>query len=121
MTTENQHISVYEGEDKTIKISVTDTSGGSAVDLSGASEITWSVTSGATSGTAIITKTKTGGEITLANDAGTSDQIVIALDAADTQGQEGNSLYHECRVLDAASKSHVVAVGGFSVRHSATG
>jgi hypothetical protein len=119
MTTTAQDITVYEGEDKTILISVTDTSGGSAVNLTGATT-TWVVTTGASSNTAIISKTSTDAEITYDNDAGTNDRINIALASADTQGQEGNVLYHECKVVDSGSDTHIVATGKFTVRHAST-
>ena len=121
MTTTAQDITVYEGEDKNITISVTDTAGGSAVNMTAATSITWRVTTKKNVDTATIEKTLAAGGITLANDAGTNDQIVIALASADTQGLEGDKYYHECRMVDSAGKNHVVAIGYFDVKYSVTG
>ncbi len=120
MTQSTQNITVREGEDKVIQISVkTQRVGGTAVNLTG-STITWVVTIGPESSAALISKTSTAGEITLDNDIGTNDRINIALDSADTQGLEGRDLYHECRVVDVAGDNSIVAVGSFKARHSAT-
>lgn len=114
MTVKAQDITVYEGEDKTIKISVTDTEGGSPVDLTGATSITWLVTASYLSVLKLIEKQLSNG-IILENDAGSNDRIVIPLDSADTVGMGGKTYYHECRIVDVSAKSHVVAVGDISV------
>ena len=121
MTTTGQTITVYEGEDKTIAISVTDTTGGTAVNYAGATAITWRVTTDAESETAIIEKTLADAEISLADDEGTNDQIVIVLDAADTTSIGPETYYHECRVVDSSGDSQVVAVGDFVLKASSSG
>mgnify|MGYP001046047535 FL=1 len=122
MTAEGQSFTIYEGEDKTVNISVTDSDGGSPVNLGSPTSVTWQVKySASTSTAALIEKTYADGEISIANDAGTNDQLQIALDAADSQGLEGAQYYHECRVVDGSADNHVVTSGYMTVKHSATG
>ncbi len=121
MTTTGQNITVWEGEDKNIQITVrTRRVGGAPVNLTG-STVTWVVTTGADSNTAIISKTSTAGEITFDDDGGTNNRANIALLAADTQTLEGRTLYHECRVEDVAGDDAVVATGIFRIKNSSTG
>jgi hypothetical protein len=77
--------------------------------------------SASTTDAALIEKTYAAGTITVGNGNGTNDKLSIDLDAADSQGLEGESYYHECRVVDGASANHVVTSGTLSVNHSATG
>ena len=122
MTAESQNFTIYEGEDKTVDIYVTESSGGSTVNIGTPTSITWSVkASAATAASALIEKTYAGGQIAVGNGNGTNDKLSITLDAADSQGLEGETYYHECRVVDAASDNHVVTTGAMSVRNSATG
>jgi len=123
--TAHQNFTIYEGESKTIRIAVTDTEDGDPTPLTGATAITWRVSTGPDSETAIIEKTLADGEISLedsvADDGVDDDRIDIVLDAGDTTGKGGNSYYHECRVVDAASLPYVVASGRMKVMQSNTG
>jgi hypothetical protein len=119
MTAELQNFAIYEGESKTINFDVTDSEGGSPVNLTGPTSIDWVVKTSATVSTAAISKSLSGGEIALANNAGTNDQIQVTLDTGDSQGMEGSQYYHECKVVDANSKNIIVASGYMSVKHSA--
>ncbi len=121
MTTTGQNVTVWEGEDKNIQITVrTRRVGGAPVTLTG-STVLWVVTTDAESNTAIISKTSTAGEITFDNDGGVANRANIALLAADTQGLEGRELYHEMRVTDVAGDDAVVATGDFRIKNSSTG
>ena len=118
MTSTGQNKTVWEGEDKNIQFTVrTQRVGGAPVDLTG-STVTWVVTTGPTSNTAIISKTSAAGEITFDDDGGTNNRVNIALDAVDTQGLEGRQLYHECRVVDLAGDISIVATGNFTIKNS---
>jgi len=121
MTAQGQDITVYEGEDKTIDIYVTDSAGGSTVNLGTPTSVTWTVkASASTTESDLISKTLAAGEISVGDGNGTNDKLSIALDSADTQGLEGSTYYHECRVVDGSSDNHVVTVGKITVNHSAT-
>ena len=112
MTTTGQTITVWQGEDKTITVSLTNSAGAAYGSTTGLT-FTWIVSLTPTSA-ALITKS-TGSGIT----NGTS-LITITLADTDTDAMSGQ-YYHECRVVvDATSLEDVVFCGGFIVKDSST-
>jgi len=82
MTAENQRAEMYSGDDQQIEVTVTE--GGDPVDLSN-STLEFAI---ADAGTVEVTKTTSGGGITI---SGTKNDVaVIQLDASDTQSLAGN-------------------------------
>ena len=122
MTAESQDFTVYEGEDKTIEISVLTESGGSPVNLGTPTSVVWNVKySSSSTEDALITKTYADAEITVTDGDATNDKLQIDLVAADTQGMEGKAYYHEARVVDGDADNHVISSGTITVKHSSTG
>lgn len=107
-----QNFDLWQGEDETIQIPITD--GELPVNLTGAS-VTWVLTSG---NTVVLTKTTDAG-ITLDSLDGTNDMIVISLDKADTTGLGAGYYAHECRVVSGGDEQ-VVCSGTVRLRRSST-
>lgn len=121
MTAYNQDISVYESEDRVIKIILLDEENGSPASITDATEILWRVSLRGTSEVPIFEKTLSGlGGIVLETTNISDDTIEITLDAADTEDRGGEEYYHECRVTLSTGNSIVVASGIFAVRFSST-
>lgn len=113
MTTTGQHITIWQGEDKTITVSLTNAAGEAYGSTAGLTFYWW-VSVDQLSTDYEIQKYSTSG---ITN--GTS-QITIALDKADTSGMAAGVYYHECRVIDGSSDEDVVFSGGFTVKGSPT-
>lgn len=111
MTTTGQNFTMWQGEDKSITVTLTDADGG-AIDTAGLT-FTWSMAEDA-SETALLTKS-TGSGITNGSSA-----ITIALDEADTDDVAAGTYYHECRVVDGSSQHDVVFTGGLTLKESLT-
>jgi len=117
----NQDFTIYEGEDKELDFYVLTDSSGTPVNVGVPTSATWVMKDNAkASATAHISKTYAGGGITIHAGDDTTDLVRVTLDAADTQGYEGKTYYHECRVEDGSGDSHVIATGDITVAHSAT-
>jgi hypothetical protein len=113
MTTTGQNFTMWQGEDKTITVSLTNSSGSPYGDTDGL-VFTWKVATSESATTALITKA-TGSGIT----NGTS-QITIAIDEADTDDMAPGTYYHELRVVDTSSDHDVVLCGGLTLKDSIT-
>lgn len=113
MTTTDRHLTIWQGENKTITVSLTDADGNDYGSTSGLTFYYW--VSSDKNATDYEIEKYTGSGIT----NGTS-QITIALDKADTSGLSPGSYYHECRVIDGSSNEDVVFTGGFIVKPSPT-
>jgi hypothetical protein len=92
MATTNAFITTWVGDDYTFDVLVNDTAG-VLVNISGATEITWVMATGE-SASASITKTKTGGGITLPG-GGTDGVFRVALVPGDTSGLTAGVYYQE--------------------------
>jgi hypothetical protein len=103
-------IAVKQGNDKRIIARVTDQAG-VAVDISGAQEITWSVAEDINSA-AVLTKTLTGEEISIAGtDAFTFDITQVDSAAFSVQGY-----YHEALVITADGKAYTSLSGSLNIQ-----
>jgi hypothetical protein len=106
MTDINQNFEMWQGEDKTIRVNLYNSSGAAYGSLAGLT-FTWKVFLDESETSAVISKT-TGSGIT--NNA--SDYIDIAISKANTVSLDAPvRYYHECRVVDASAKEDVVFVG----------
>lgn len=113
MTVENQLLTIWQGEDKSIPVALVDADGnpyGSTASL----DFLYRVTTEAADRSAIIEKT-TGSGIT----NGTS-LATITLDKADTANLDAGDYYHEMRVIDGSGEEDVVFIGIFRLEASAT-
>lgn len=113
MTVENQLLTLWQGEDKSIIVSLTDADGnpyGSTAALT----FLYRVTTAAENRSAIIEKT-TGSGITNG-----TNEVTIALDKADTDDLDAGDYYHELRVTDGSGNEDVVFDGIFRLEPSAT-
>lgn len=113
MTTTNQLLTIWQGEDKVVTVELVDANGeayGSTATL----DFLYRVTTAATDRSAILEKT-TGGGIT--NGTGS---ITIELDKVDTDDLDEADYYHELRVIDLDGNEDVVFEGIFRVEASAT-
>ena len=90
----------HEDEDKTLNISVKQADGTTAQTMTGWT-LQWTLWTNRIGGTAILTKS--GGDITIANDAGTDDQAQIAI--ADSDAITAGYWYHELSRTDAGSSA----------------
>lgn len=98
--------SMYSGDSVSIAVTVTDSTTGAAVNLTGAT-LTWALAT-APGATATLTKTSGAGEITVSG--ASSNVATVALQPADTAGLGG--LYtHELQVVDGASAVYTVYQG----------
>lgn len=98
--------SMYSGDSVSIAVTVTDSSTGAAVNLTGAT-MTWALadTAGAT---ARLTKTSADGDITVGG--ASSNVATVTLTAADTAGLAGVYV-HELQVVDGDGKTYTVYQG----------
>lgn len=101
------------GDDKTLRFTITDdgTSAGTPVNITGAT-ITFKVTSGPTSTTAIIEKSTAGG-ITITD--GPNGVCTVALVAADTAALAGDYWY-ELQVVDASANTTTTTFGRLPIK-----
>jgi len=98
--------SMYSGDSVSIAVTVTDSTTGAAVNLTGAT-LTWALAT-APGSTATLTKTSTAGDITVGG-AG-SNVATVALQPADTASLGG--LYtHELQVVDGAAAVYTLYQG----------
>ena len=94
---------------------------GTAVSLTGASAVRWSMFVGRAPGTAAASLAKTlGGGIALLDVDDTYDGIEITIDTNDTDDLDPTTYYHECRVVDSASDEQVVFIGNLYLKKSRT-
>lgn len=103
--------SMYSGDNVSIAVTVTDSSTGAAVDLTGAS-MSWALAA-APGETALVTKTSADGDITVGG--ASSNVATVALEPADTAALDGVYI-HELQLVDGASKTHTVYQGTIYVR-----
>lgn len=97
-------------------INVTDETG-VAVDISTASEITWIVSASVDDvGANLISKTLTGGTLSLQTDS----QILIPLESADTDLTPG-VYYHELRIINAIADPATPLKGTFEIEDTRIG
>lgn len=114
MTTKNQLIEVYQGEDKTITVNLTNSANAAYGSTTGLT-FTWEVAADASAASVLITKS-TGSGITNGTSA-----ITITLADTDTDALAPGQYYHECRVVvDATTLEDVVFCGGFIIKDSLT-
>jgi len=101
-----QTYSADEQTDYIVRVDCKDTDGSTPLNVGDATEITYTVSDNPDSTTAHITKTKTGGGITVTNGSGTNDRCEVAITEADTTGLTGR-YYHQLLVEDAAGDVQV--------------
>ena len=103
--------SMYSGDSVSIAVTVTDSTTGAAVNLTGAT-MTWALAT-APGATALVTKTSTDGDITV---SGVSSNVAtVALEPADTAALSG-VYHHELQVIDGASAVYTVYQGTLYIR-----
>ncbi len=107
MAHNDQDFHLHAGDESPLAFTVTDEATGAAVDLSAVTEITWALAADAESA-ALVTKTKTGGDITVTD--AVNGKFEVALDSADTDGLNGR-YWHEAVIVDGAGKRFTVATG----------
>jgi hypothetical protein len=107
----NQDFITYTGDDVTPVFTVIDQNG-TAVDISGVSEITWTARDEAED-TALVTKTKSGGTITFVTD-GTDGKFQVAITSTDTGALSGYYL-HQASIKDVLNRVTTVTVGRMQV------
>lgn len=108
-------ICIPQHDAKDIYIDVVDENG-LAVDISTASEITFIVAVDVEAVAILVTKTLTGGGLSLQ----TSSQIKVPFDSADT-GLAAGVYYHETRVVNVASDPATVLSGAFEIQDTRIG
>lgn len=81
---------------------------GNAENISGVSEITWAVSKGPSS-PAILTKTFTGGGISISG----SDKFYFTVSASDSAGMQVGNLYHDCLIETGSGDKRTVFAGRF--------
>jgi hypothetical protein len=114
VTRRNQNAELWEGEYKTLAVSVVDASS-VAVNLTGAT-ITWKLTTQQGGGTTLLTKT-IGSGITVVSAAGGTLTITFA--AVDTVDLGGLTYYHELEITDASSHPEIGFIGTVTINKSA--
>lgn len=120
MTKLAQDITMWQGEDLVITVPVTD-SAGTAVSLTGATAVRWSLFVGRAPGTAAASLAKTlGSGIALVDVDDTDDGIQITIDTDNTHNLSPTTYYHECRVVDSAGDEQVVFIGNLYLKKSRT-
>jgi hypothetical protein len=107
----NQDFVTYSGDSITPVFTVL-TAAGVAVDISTVTDITWTMRQEGSS-TALITKTKSGAQITFVT-SGTDGKFQVAILAADTMGLSGYYL-HEASITDNTGKITTVSVGRMQI------
>ena len=114
MTSENQDFEVWQGDDKQLRVSVTDPDTGDPKGLSGVGAIEWVLVD--TDGSVLLSKTLSGGGITVTDANG--GVFTVTLDASDTAAIDPGYFRHEADVEDAAGDSVTVTVGTAQVHES---
>lgn len=108
-----QDFEMWQGEDETIQIPVTD-GDGSPVNMAGAS-VTWVMFAGAT-----VAVTKTAGSgVEITDGDGTSDLLVVTIEKSDTLTLAPGYYEHECRVVNGGDEQ-IVCSGTVRLRRSST-
>lgn len=111
MTSENQNFEMYEGEDKTLTITVVDVAG-AAVNLTDAT-IKWQVKRNVDDTSPLIEKTTAGG-ITITDAEG--GVFTIALADTDTANLGGEGYHHEAEVTDVSGNISTVTRGVMTIK-----
>ena len=104
MTIKNQNFSMYAGETKEIKATITKEDG-TSLDLTGA-KLVWSLRKGELSSVNILTKTTAGGSITTAGNVAT-----IKLSSVDTKELVGADFFHELWAEDQTGNDSALFMG----------
>ena len=94
-------------------------SAGLPEDLSGAQEITFVVAT-SVSGAILLTKTKTGGDITLGNGQGTNDLIQFTITSAES-GLMTGAAYCELQIINSLGYPSTAGAGPFRVVNTIIG
>ena len=103
----DQNFSMHSGDSKAIAFTIYTTDGTTAVDISTATAITWSMAT-APNVTAAVTKTLAAGTIAVSGDSNNIATVTLA--ATDTASLKG-LYYHELQVTDSASLVYTAASG----------
>ena len=104
--------SMYSGDTVSIAVTVTDSTTGAAVNLTGAS-MTWALAT-APGATALVTKTSADGDITVGG-AG-SNVATVALEPTDTATLTAGVYTHELQVTDGGGNVYTVYQGRLLVQ-----
>jgi len=109
----DQNISMYQGDDFSLLITISDTEEISGLaDLSAFTSITWAL-SKSDHGSAVLSKTAGAAEITVVGDP--LDGVVnVVLLPEDTLTKSG-VFRHEMQLVDGDGKTHTVLVGKFTI------
>ena len=110
MSHQIQNFEIHAGDDQAVMVTVKDEAG-SVVDISGATEITWILKRSEGSSTDTLTKSKTGGGITITDGPGGVFEITVT--SSDTAALQG--LYYHKAVVTLASGKTTVLTGVVSV------
>lgn len=114
MTAENQDFEVWQGDDKILRITVTDPEAGGVKDLTGVQDIEWALVDG--DGAKLIEK-ELSGDIEVAADP-TTGEFTVPLFSAETQSLDPGYYDHEADVRDAGGDNVTVTTGTGQVHES---
>jgi|10_taG_2_1085330.scaffolds.fasta_scaffold52496_2 hypothetical protein len=114
MTSINQDFTLYSGDDKTIVVTITNSSG-QIVNLTGLTAAQFVAKKYSKSSSVDVTKTLGAG---ITNAAPTTGKLTITLDAADTSGLTPGEYYVEVRIKDSASRLGTVSVGTMTLKQA---
>lgn len=112
MAAVNQDFVTYAGNDVSPIFTVKN-SAGATVDISSVIEITWAAKGQSTDTVPVISKTKTGGQITFVTN-GQDGQFQVAIAAADTAPLTGYFI-HEASITDSSNHITTVAIGRMQI------
>jgi hypothetical protein len=119
-TADDSNGDYVEGDDAEIAFRVTDTDG-DEVDLSNAQEITWLYAESEYGDSSLAEKTQSGGGISVDDAGGDLSQqsrVVVSVAGSDTDGNGGDTYYHELEITDASGDKETAAKGEFVIQDS---
>ena len=119
MTKLNQDFTMFQGEDKQIRVPVTD-SDGDPVDMGSFTTVTWLLFTNKAATAATLTKQTGGSGITVISINDTNDGVQILLETDDTHEVAKGTYYHECRGIDGAGNEGVLFEGSLNLKQSKT-
>ena len=105
----------FIGEDKTINVDVDQSDGSTPQTMTGWA-LTWELKDSAT-GVVRVTKTTSGGGVTISNGGGTDDRASVAVLDTDTEALAPGTFFHQLRRTDAGNEV-VLAFGNAVLKDS---
>jgi len=112
-----QNLEMYRGDDRKFRVFAQEADG-TAIDITGALEIYFSLKKKLSDTSYLFQKTKTGGGIVV--NTPTNGEIAITIDNADTNSMPAGTYKYDVQLNDAAGKIHTIAIGNFVIKSEAT-